>query len=76
MKMGIASGFEKPFEPKNFAFKPIYQRRISSIDIHQSAIWLGKLSSLIFSITFFFLLISIGFATLASHLFIKMCTTT
>jgi len=68
MKMGVASAFEAPLNPKSFHFTSRYEKRIAKIDIHKEALRLGKMSSLIFSISFYFLLISIGFAVLSCFL--------
>ena len=68
MKMGVASAFDTPLDLKSFRFSSRYEKRISKIDVRKEALRLGKISSLIFSISFFFLLLSIGFAVLASIL--------
>ncbi|WP_421877387.1 hypothetical protein [Marinoscillum sp.] len=58
--MGLASAINKPYDSTQTRFKPYYLRRVSDTDIHQKATHLGRISSLIFSITFFLMLISLG----------------
>ncbi len=72
MKMGIAYGLAPEFDSKKFNFKKPYEQRIQNMEINQSAEMVGKLSSLIFSITFFLLLISLGFTTLSIALFASL----
>lgn len=64
-KMGIASSFKEPLNPNEFGFSSFYKNRIVNIDIQYEALKLGRISSLIFSVSFFMLLIFIGFSILS-----------
>jgi hypothetical protein len=72
MKMGMASAIGKPFEPEKFKFKSVFQSRIQAFDMRVSAEKLGNLASLVFSITFFMLLVSLGFMVLLFTLMITI----
>lgn len=62
MKMGIAVTIKQPFDPEKFSFRSIYKNRISKIDLFNNAKKLGELSGFIFSITFFLMLLTVGFS--------------
>ena len=63
MKIGLATFSDKPLRVEEMGYKKVFERRISERNLTRSAVQLGKLSSFIFSITFFFLLVSLGIST-------------
>ena len=60
MKMGVAHAFDNRLDVEKFKFKPIYEKRISKIDILKNASQVGRLASLFFAITFSLLLLCLG----------------
>lgn len=68
MKMGIAVTFRKPFDPDKFSFRSIYKKRLYKIDLPANAKKLGDFSGLVFSITFFLMLLTVGFSISTSVL--------
>ena len=65
MKMGVASAFSAPLDLAKFRFSSKFEKRIANMDIRNAALRLGRVSSLVFSVSVFFLLISLGFVVIS-----------
>lgn len=65
MKMGVASAFSEPLDLDKFQFSSKFEKRIANMDIRNAALRLGRVSSLVFSVSIFFLLISLGFVVIS-----------